>query len=91
MKNTGKRGGKAAGGSGRKDAGPGRAGGDAARTKKTPGKPAASRKLPPWMPEPPPSGFKPRTAPKAAAPSGRATGKSVIVLFGRQLGQQATK
>ena len=67
MKNTGKRGGKAAGGSGRKDAGPGRAGGDAARTKKTPGKPAASRKLPPWMPEPPP-----RAGGRPPAPAGTA-------------------
>ena len=67
MKNTGKRGGKAAGGSGRKDAGPGRAGGEAARTKKTPGKPAASRKLPPWMPEPPP-----RAGGRPPAPAGTA-------------------
>jgi len=83
MKNNGNRGGKAAGGAGRKGTGAGSAGGKAGQgaarvgktnTGKAAGKRQAASKLPPWMPEPPPQGARrapPKTvaAPRAHAPA----------------------
>ena len=74
MKNTGNRGGKAAGGASRKGAGSGsKAGQGTTRTEKTGGKRQPARKLPPWMPEPPPAAAAGRgaKAPPRQAPASR--------------------
>ncbi|WP_372015089.1 ribonuclease R [Pseudoxanthomonas sp. 10H] len=76
MKNSGNRGGKAAGGAGRKGSGD-KAGQGTTRTEKSGGKRQAAPKRPPWMPEPPPppaggrGSRPPARAPRpAAAPRG---------------------
>ena len=75
MKNTGNRGGKAAGGAGRK--GTGKAGtatrDGASRAAKPAGKRPGATKLPPWMPEPPPAAARPGSR---AAKDGRDPGQA---------------
>ncbi|KAF1698415.1 ribonuclease R [Pseudoxanthomonas jiangsuensis] len=75
MKNTGNRGGKAAGGAGRK--GTGKAGTSAkdgaSRAAKPAGKRPGAAKLPPWMPEPPAAAARPGSR---AAKGGRDPGQA---------------
>ena len=66
--------GKSAGPGGKRQGASAARGGKAGAAKPAAGKPASKR--PGWMPEPPPPGFKPRTAHKTAAPPVRAAGKS---------------